>query len=84
MAFVKEGEPVPRFRQAREDDKFLVAKDLPVDLLPFTSSDGIQFESISCMMLWSVNSKDFHIELSEKNLRYCFAALECLEREEKK
>ena len=28
MASVKEGEPVPRFRQAREDDKFLVAKDL--------------------------------------------------------
>ena len=84
LAAVQEGEPVPRFRQAREDDKFLVAKDLEVSLPPFTASDGTQFASIRCRMMWSVKSKDLHIELTETNLRYIFAALECSEREEKK
>ena len=35
-------------------------------------------------MLWSVKSKDLHIEVNEAILRYIFAALGSSEREEKK
>ena len=75
---------MPRFRQAREDDRFLVSKDLEVDLPPFTSSCGVQFSGITCRMLWSVKSKDLHVEVTEANLRYIFAALGASQREEKK
>eukprot|EP00435_Cladocopium_sp_Y103_P017703 s5186_g4.t1 len=81
MAAVKGDEPAPRFRQAREDDRFLIAKDLEVNLPP---SDGVEFEGISCRMLWSVKSKDLQVELTETNLRYIFAALECSDPIEKK
>jgi hypothetical protein len=81
MAGMKEG---PRFRQAREDDRFLIAQEISVWLPPFTSSDGIEFEGISCRMLWHVKSKDLHVELNETNLRYIFAALECSDPIEKK
>lgn len=84
MAGMKEGEPQPRFRQAREDDRFLIAQEISVWLPPFTSSDGIEFEGISCRMLWHVKSKDLHVELNETNLRYIFAALECSDPIEKK
>ena len=84
LANVKEGEPRPQFRKAREEDRFLVSKDLEVDLPPFTSSFGVQFSGITCRMLLSVRSNDIHVELTEKNLRYIFAALGSSEREEKK
>ena len=75
---------MPQFRKAREDDRFLVSKDLEVDLPPFTSRCGVQFSGITCRMLWSVKSKDLHIEVNEAILRYIFAALGSSEREEKK
>ena len=81
---LQDGESAPkRFRQAREDDKFVIARDVMVSLPPIRAQN-MEIEGIDARMLWSVKSKDIHVELVEQNLLYCFAALECSPPVEKK
>ena len=84
LAAVKEDEAIPQFRKAREDDRFLISKDVEVNLPEFTSRCGVQFNEITMRMLWSVRSKDIHVELTDANVRYILAALGASDKEERK
>ena len=77
LSGVQDGEEPPKFRQAREDDKFVIARCVSVTLPAFTDGQGSAVDETEMHMLWSVKSKDIHIDLTDQNLRYCFSALEC-------
>jgi hypothetical protein len=74
-AALADGEKKPKFRKVRDDDKFIICRSLNVELPAFTAADGTEIDGIQCRMLWALKAKDLHVELSEENLRYCFAAL---------
>lgn len=80
---MQEGEPQPKLRPAREDDKFIVSRDVVV-VLPEFEHDNEVFGPLECRMLWSVKAKEVHVELTEANLRYVFAALQHSPPAEKK
>lgn len=83
-AALADGEKKPKFRKVRDDDKFIICRSLNVELPAFTAADGTEIDGIQCRMLWALKAKDLHVELSEENLRYCFAALANSEPIEKK
>ena len=83
-AALADGEKKPKFRKVRDDDKFIICRSLNVELPAFTAADGTEIDGIQCRMLWDLKAKDLHVELSEENLRYCFAALANSEPIEKK
>ena len=62
---MQEGEPQPKLRPAREDDKFIVSRDVVVVLPEFEHDDEV-FGPLECRMLWSVKAKEVHVELTEK------------------
>lgn len=77
MHGLQEGEKPPaKIRAAREDDRFVISRDVEVKLPAIeTPEEGEVHGSISCLMLWSVRSEDIQIELTQANVRYCLMAL---------
>ena len=73
QAGLQEGEKPPKMRAAREDDKFVISRDVEVDMDAMTTPDG-KCGPLRMRLMWSVRSKDVCVELTEENLRYCTAS----------
>lgn len=70
LASVREGEPVPKRRPARNSDKLLVGRTVVVTLPAF----GTQ-PSVAAKMLWETKGDQIEVELTEANLQYVIHAL---------
>lgn len=81
MKSVEAGEKPPRLRPARDEDRFLVAKSVAIELPPIVDGEG---EGHACRCLWKVKSKDIHIELTNENVAHVLASLACSPPAEKK
>lgn len=65
---VREGEPVPKRRPARNSDKLLVGRTVVVELPAFGSQ-----AAVSAKMLWEVKGDTIDVELNEANAEYVIA-----------
>ena len=74
QAGLQEGEKPPKMRAAREDDKFVISRDVEVTMNKITTPDG-EYGPLTMRLMWSVKSRDVAIELKEENVQYCMAAL---------
>ena len=72
LSGVQEGETPPRFRSAREDDKWVISRVVTVEF-PEVEAFGMAAREIA--VLWSVKSRDIDVELDHGNLQYVIAAL---------
>ena len=82
LSEVQEGETPPKMRQAREDDRLIIARDILVMFPSFHDVNGVEMPEREMRLLWSVKSKDIHVELTEDNIIYCLKALEVSEEME--
>ena len=74
QAGLQEGEKPPKMRAAREDDKFVISRDVEVPMEKITTPDG-EYGPLTMRLMWGVRTRDVAIELNEENLQYCMAAL---------
>ena len=74
MENVQPGDELPKVEHAKDSDRFLVSRVVTVPLPSFQYGEKV-YAGINCRMKWAIASKDFEVELTERNLRYWFAAL---------
>ena len=66
QAGLQEGEKPPKMRAAREDDKFVISRDVEVTMNKITTPDG-EYGPLTMRLMWSVKSRDVAIEFKEEN-----------------